>query len=352
MRFSTLHHADELVKDAGVNSVITEVDGGIGYLTLDRPRALNALDTPMIRAMRTALHDWREDDDVHTVLVRSTSPKAFCAGGDIRAVRQLVLDGRHGDAVEFFREEYELNREIAEYPKPYVALVDGICMGGGLGVSVHGSVRILTERAVLAMPETAIGFVPDVGATHFLPQLDGALGRYLGLTGARLPGLEAVAAGLGTHFVASADVPAFLEAVGDAGLDDVLTKFADPSPDSALPELSERVEATFGTAALADLPALLRQDDSDWATTALGQLTAASPLSLRLTDQLIRLGTDDDLRGCLRRELDVAASLIREPDFAEGVRATLVDKTRDARWSVAEPGAVPDTLVDRILAAH
>ena len=177
------------------DTLIAGRDGRIGRILLNRPKALNAIDLPMIRACSRALEEWRHDPHVHAVVIEGAGDRAFCAGGDIRALRQYELDGEHHRAEEFFREEYDLNLAIATYPKPYIALIDGICMGGGIGVSVHAPYRVATEHAAFAMPETAIGFFPDIGATFFLPRLPGQIGAYLGLTGARMQGADAVHAG-------------------------------------------------------------------------------------------------------------------------------------------------------------
>ena len=177
-------------------TVIARRDGRVGRIVLNRPQALNALDLAMIRACAQLLEGWRDEPQVHAVVIEGAGDRAFCAGGDIRALRQYELDGEHHKAETFFREEYELNLMIATYPKPYIALIDGICMGGGIGVSVHAPYRVATEHAAFAMPETAIGFFPDIGATFFLPRLPGEIGTYLGLTGARMQGADAVHAGL------------------------------------------------------------------------------------------------------------------------------------------------------------
>src|SRR5215831_190519 len=194
-------------------TVITRRDGRVGRILLNRPQALNAIDLPMIRACTRALATWHDDPHVHAVVIGGAGHRAFCAGGDVRALRQYELDGEHHKAETFFREEYELNLAIATYPKPYVALIDGICMGGGIGLSVHAPYRIATERAAFAMPETAIGFFPDIGATFFLPRLPGRLGAYLGLTGVRMQGGDAVHAGLATHFTPRAELAALSHAL-------------------------------------------------------------------------------------------------------------------------------------------
>ena len=184
-------------------TVIARRDGRVGRIVLNRPQTLNALDLPMIRACAEALETWRDDPHVHAVVIEGAGDRAFCAGGDVRALRQYQLDGEHHKAETFFREEYQLNLMIATYPKPYIALIDGICMGGGIGVSVHAPYRVATERAAFAMPETAIGFFPDIGATYFLPRLPGQVGTYLGLTGLRMQGADAVHAGIGHAFRAA-----------------------------------------------------------------------------------------------------------------------------------------------------
>ncbi len=194
-------------------TVIARRDGRVGRIVLNRPQALNALDLPMIRACTRALETWRDDPHVHGVVIEGAGERAFCAGGDVRALRQYELDGEHHKAETFFREEYALNLTIARYPKPYIALIDGICMGGGIGLSVHAPYRVATERAAFAMPETAIGFFPDIGATFFLPRLPGRLGAYLGLTGVRMQGGDAVHAGLATHFTPHAELAALSHAL-------------------------------------------------------------------------------------------------------------------------------------------
>ncbi|NUS13805.1 MAG: enoyl-CoA hydratase/isomerase family protein, partial [Streptomyces sp.] len=202
----------------GPEPVRTRVEpGGTGIVELARPAALNALDLTMVRLMTRALTAWRDDPAVRSVLVVSASPKAFCAGGDIVAVRAAGMAGDDAAVRAYFTAEYGLNALIARYPKPYTALIDGYAMGGGLGISVHGSARAVTERASLAMPETGIGFFPDIGASHFLPRLPGAYGWYLGLTGARVGGPDAVACGLATHHVPAAALPALRAALAADG---------------------------------------------------------------------------------------------------------------------------------------
>ncbi|MEV6006634.1 enoyl-CoA hydratase/isomerase family protein [Streptomyces sp. NPDC051976] len=319
----------------------TRVSAGTGVIALDRPGALNALDLTMVQLMTAALEEWRDDDAVRSVVVHSTSPKAFCSGGDIRAVREAALRGDDAAVLAYFSAEYALNAMIARYPKPYTALIDGYAMGGGLGVSVHGSARVVTERASLAMPETAIGFFPDIGASHFLPRLPGAVGWYLGLTGVRISGAAAVECGLATHYVPAADLPALEAALTGGGHPDpaaLLDAFATAAPPS--PELSGHraaVERCFGAPDLAGVWERLADEaaapsGAEWAAEALDALRRASPASLAITFELLRYGAGATLEQCLAHELELARAIARTPDFAEGVRAALVDKDRTPIW--------------------
>ncbi len=233
-------------------TVIARRDGRVGRIVLNRPQALNALDLAMIRACTRALTAWRDDPHVHGVVIEGAGDRAFCAGGDIRALRQYELDGEHHKAETFFREEYELNLMIATYPKPYVALIDGICMGGGIGVSVHAPYRVATEHAAFAMPETAIGFFPDIGATFFLPRLPGQIGTYLGLTGLRMQGADAVHAGLATHFTPRADLPALSHALAADG-PGALGPHAAPLPPFSLAAQRGAIDHCFGADGVAEI---------------------------------------------------------------------------------------------------
>ncbi|MEE4542345.1 enoyl-CoA hydratase/isomerase family protein [Streptomyces sp. V4-01] len=324
--------------DPSAPPVLTRVDAGTGVIELNRPRALNALDLTMVRLITEALLRWRDDDAVGSVVVRSTSPKAFCAGGDIRAVRDAGVRGDEEAVRRYFSAEYALDLLIARYPKPYTALVDGYAMGGGLGVSVHGSAMAVTERALLAMPESAIGFFPDIGASYFLPRLPGAVGRWLALTGARISGAAALEAGLATHYVPAAELPA-LEALLLEGAPPAaaLDRFATTPPPSELAGRRAAVDRCFGAPDLAGVRERLaaQEADREWAEETLAVLGGASPMSLRITWDLLLAGAGSSLEDCLARELDLAVRTAREPDFHEGVRALLIDKDRKPAWSAA-----------------
>ncbi|GAA4680112.1 enoyl-CoA hydratase/isomerase family protein [Gordonia humi] len=312
----------------------TAVQNGIGEIVLDRPKALNALDQSMIDDLHDTLTAWGDDDAVDTVLVTSASDRAFCAGGDIRAVRDSAVAGDAAAVTKYFASEYRVNQLIAEYPKPYVALVDGAAMGGGLGISVHGEIRVVTEKALIAMPETAIGFVPDVGSSYFLPRLPTGVGMWLGLTGARLRGADAVAVGLATHFVPSDRIERVAETIrSGAGIAAALADHRDPV-EATLP--LRKIADYFGDTNVEGIVGGLRGAVGDeWAEEMLALLGAGSPTSLFATARLIELGESSSLAECLERELSTAEKITAHPDFAEGVRAVLVDKDRDPSFAPA-----------------
>ena len=315
-------------------TVIARRDGRVGRIVLNRPKTLNALDLPMIRACAAALETWRDDPHVHAVVIEGAGDRAFCAGGDVRALRQYQLDGEHHKAETFFREEYKLNLMIATYPKPYIALIDGICMGGGIGVSVHAPYRVATERAAFAMPETAIGFFPDIGATYFLPRLPGQIGTYLGLTGLRMQGADAVHAGLATHFVPRADLPALSRALAEDG-PAALGVHAAPLPAFSLAARRAAIDHCFGADGMAENVRRLEAIGDEWATQTLAALRTVSPSALCWTLEALRRGADLTLPQCQAAELALTRTTMRHPDFAEGVRAMVVDKDRKPRWQPA-----------------
>ena len=331
------------------NTVIARRDGRAGRILLNRPQALNAIDLPMIRTCARALDAWRDDPHVHAVVIEGAGDRAFCAGGDIRALRQYELDGEHDRAEAFFREEYELNLGIATYPKPYIALIDGICMGGGIGVSVHAPYRVATEHAAFAMPETAIGFFPDIGATFFLPRLPGEIGTYLGLTGARAQGADAVHAGLATHFTPRAALPALSRALAEDGPSALGPHVAPLSAFSLAPHRAA-IDHCFGADSVAGIVRRLESVGDAWAAATLQTLRSVSPSALCWTLEALRRGADLTLPQCQAAELALTRTAMRHPDFAEGVRAMVVDKDRNPRWQPAriedvDPAAIAAMFV-------
>lgn len=311
--------------------VVTMRDGRIGRVRLNRPRTLNVLDLGMVRAITSALLAWKDDPTVHAVVIEGAGERAFCAGGDVRALRQAHLDGRPQDAEAFFSEEYALNLIISTYPKPHVALIDGICMGGGIGVSVHGTFRIATERAQFAMPETAIGFFPDIGATFILPRLPGELGTYLGLTGARVAGADSVHAGFATHFVPRARLAALSADLARDGVA-ALAAYAETLPPFALAPHRALIDGAFAADTVPEILARLETDGGAFARETIVALRTVSPSALVATLRLLRKGAQHALADTLHTELRATRTLAAAHDFLEGVRAMVVDKDRTPSW--------------------
>jgi enoyl-CoA hydratase len=305
--------------------------GGVGTVLLNRPQALNAFTLGMYRLFDPALRAWAGDPAIHAVLIEGAGDRAFCAGGDIRALRQNQLDGNRAPVDAFFTEEYALNRMIAAYPKPYIALIDGICMGGGIGVSIYGDYRVASEHAMFAMPETAIGFFPDIGATFFLPRLPGQLGTYLGLTGARVHGADAVHAGFATQFTPTAEMHQLSRALADDGTA-ALARHAAPLPAFTLQDQRAAIDTIFAADSIPDLLHRLEADNTDWARKTIDALRTVSPSALAWTLHILRDGAHRTLEQCLDAEFALTHTTMRHNDFIEGVRAMVVDKDRTPRW--------------------
>ncbi len=326
-----------------------EVDGPLGNLVLDRPAALNALDLAMFRGVEEALVRWRDDDRVRAVTIRGVG-RAFAAGGDIRAVRDAVLRGDGAYLRALYASEYGTNAIVAEYPKPYVALVDGYCMGGGLGLAMHGPFRVVTENAVLAMPETAIGFFPDVGCTYVFPRMPRRVGWYLGLTGYRMDAADALWCGLATHYVPSQMLAPLHAALrDDPSPERVVPRFAAERPASRLAKQAASIERCFGAPSLDAALAALENDGGEWARETLAMLLRMSPTALVTTWALFARGEALSLRACLGMELRVALRMLEMPDFVEGVRSVVVDKDRNPAWRPPTPAGVDTVAVQRFV---
>ena len=315
--------------------VRTHVADGLGWITLDRSRALNALDLSMVTTIGERLDEWSRLPGLRAVVIRSSDDRAFCAGGDIRAVREQSLAGDHAANRAFFTQEYAVNRRIAELPLPFVALIDGVCMGGGLGLSVHGSIRVVTERASLAMPETGIGFLPDIGATWFLPRLPGATGMFLGLTGHVADAADALHCGLATHFVPSHQLPGLLTGLADRStpVEETVARAAAPvGAAGAIALHGETIDECFGAPTLDEVLERLAGHADPWAVATGTELRRRSPWSAYVTFALLRAPVAT-LPEALTRELLVAMALTRTDDFLEGVRSVLVDRDRNPAWT-------------------
>ena len=342
----------------GSGDILVSHDDGVSTITMNRPAALNALTWRMVQRLSLQLAAWRDDPGVAAVLVKAAPGRAFCAGGDIRAVTDLVREQGVTAATAFFREEYRLNWRIHTFPKPYLAVLDGITMGGGVGISVHGSHRVVTERTLLAMPETGIGFIPDVGATWFLPRCPGAVGMYLGLTGARLNGADTLAAGLGTHAVPAARLAELEDMLAVELRPDkaqgvvtaCLGALADGIGPTELPQLRPSIDACFGADSTAEIFRRLEADPGEFAAEQLAALATKSPLAVALTFAQLKRGRSLSIEDALRLEYRVVHRLLAGHDFHEGVRALLIDKDRRPRWRHRDVAAVPGQEVEACLA--
>ena len=320
----------------GGQEIRFERRGRAGVVTMTRPKALNAVTHDMVLALSRALDAWARDDSVALVAITGEG-RAFCAGGDILEVYEAGRAGR--PLYEFFADEYRLNAAIARFEKPYVALVDGIVMGGGVGVSVHGSHRVFTENAVFAMPEVGIGFFPDVGGSHFLPRLKGSFGAYLALTGNRIRRGDALWSGIATHAARSSDVPALLDALCDTG-DAVAAcaRFAVDAPRETSDAAISTIGRHFSLERLEDIVASLAQaaDHGDEvARDALATIRTRSPTSLFVTLRQILDGGMLDMDECMRMEFRILCRMLTGHDFYEGIRAVLIDKGSTPAWRPA-----------------
>lgn len=319
--------------------ILCEVRGAAGMVLLDRPKALNALNLPMVRELARALDAWEKDPAVERIVVASTSEKAFCAGGDIRTLHDLGKAGRQDEMLAFWAEEYVLNARIQSYPKPYIALIDGIVMGGGVGISLHGSHRIAGDRYLFAMPEVGIGFFPDVGATYALPRLPGAAGIYLALTGDRVGAADALAFGLVTHAAPSARMAELTEALTRRGaLDEILAEFSHDPGQPKLAAERETIADCFGAPTLPEILARLDAaagDGSAFAAKLRQTLAVKSPTSVAIAFEQMRRGATLDFAEAMRTEFRIVSRIAHGHDFYEGVRAVVIDKDHAPHWQPA-----------------
>ncbi len=330
----------------GLNDVLVERRGRALWLTLNRPAAMNALNRTMCTTIQAALYGSIADPHVALVVVTGAGERAFCAGGDVVAMHAAGRAGAEGWQ-GFFHDEYRMNQTIARYPDPYVAILDGVTMGGGVGLSIHGRFRIATERTLFAMPETAIGLIPDVGGTHALPRLPGHIGTWLALTGARLKAADCLYAGIATHFVPveRLDLVGELLSTGDDPVEQILdTLSADPGQ-PPLATLRDAIDFHFAHDSIEAIQASLATGD-DWAQSTHATIAAMSPTSLKLTLRALRAGAGSDIEGALRTEYRVVSHIQGGHDFYEGVRAVLIDKDKSPKWSPATLAGVGDTELD------
>jgi len=336
------------MSDAVTQDVLTIVEGGAGRLRLNRPRAIHALTLPMCSAMIVALQEWRGDDAVEVVLIDHAEGRGFCAGGD---VIKASTDAEVAHA--FFHEEYRLNHLLFTYAKPTVAFMDGVTMGGGVGIAQPCKYRIATENTLFAMPETGIGLFPDVGGGWYLSRLDGAMGEYLALTGARLDGAECAALGLATHYVPSEKLAALKTAIAaDPRAVERLIEAASVAPPAAsILEKRSLIDRLFAHREYEDVLAALIADKSSWAEATLGTLRRKSPQACKVSLRLVLDGRKRmDFADEIRAEYGVVVHVCQRPDFAEGVRALLVDRDNRPKWNPNTAEGVTDHMIDTIFA--
>ena len=338
------------------DSVLLRREGGAAFITLNRPKAINALTHAMVLRISAALEEWARDDSVEIVVITGAGERGLCAGGDIRAVRDAILAGRPLAAAEFWRDEYVLNLAIAQYTerhaKPYVAIMDGIVMGGGVGISAHGSVRIVTERSRIAMPETGIGFIPDVGGTYLLSRAPGELGTHLALTGAPIGPADAIFCGLADHFVPSAALPEFTASVGVDGVHAALAAALAheiPAPEPELARQQDWIDECYAAETVEEVIERLRRQGGEEAKQTAETILSKSPTSLKVTFAAIRRARQlPDLAHVLEQEFLASCAQLTSPDdFIEGVRAQVIDKDRNPRWNPASLSEVSEDEVAR-----
>ncbi len=325
--------------------ILFEQRGTIGLITLNRPKALNALTHAMCLDMKAQLSVWASDGGIACVVIRGAGERAFCAGGDIRA---LYDSGRAGTpyALDFYRDEYRLNAAIKHFPKPYIALIHGIVMGGGVGVSVHGSHRIANETTSFAMPETGIGLFPDVGGSYFLPRSPGEIGMFLAMTGARLKTADSLYAGVATHFVPSAKWDELITQLANgASPDVVLQALGETIPGDYLCAHRAAIDRVFAGNSVDQILAALDGEHTDWASDTASIIRAKSPTSLKIAFRQIREGGKLSFDDCMRMEFRMVNRIIAGHDFYEGVRATILDKDGAPKWVPPSLSGVKDADV-------
>ncbi|MDP3532659.1 MAG: enoyl-CoA hydratase/isomerase family protein [Alphaproteobacteria bacterium] len=335
------------------DEIIIQERNNLGILTLNRPKALNALNYAMIKTLTKQLKVWADDNSIKAVLVKGAGDKAFCAGGDVRAMYHAKQQGEHDFLIQFYEDEYNLNYLINTFPKPYISFLNGITMGGGAGVSINGKYRLATEKLIFAMPETNIGFFPDVGGTHFLSRCPDAMGLYLGLTGDKIDAKDSYALGLVTHYTSSSSLPALEETLietqwGDDSfqqIDDILSEIHQDPGTHPLKNKEKIIEHCFGQKDINSIITTLKATDDSWAKNCADQLMQKSPTSLKVTHKQIILGKNLDLKKGLEMEYRLSQSFMNENEFFEGVRALLIDKDQKPIW---QPSKLDDISAQQV----
>jgi enoyl-CoA hydratase len=339
------------------NDILFTELGSLGVVTLNRPQALNALSHAMAIALYEKLTAWIIDEDVKAVLIYADNGKAFCAGGDIRNIYDARLDPEL-KIKQFFWDEYRLNRCIQHYKKPYIALLDGITMGGGVGISLHGSHRIVTENFSFAMPETGIGFFPDVGGSYLLSRCPGQTGIYLGLTGARIKAADALYLNLADHFVHSERKAELIDALASTQLNgdahtafmNIVKAYSTAAETAPLAAHRELIDRCFAFDTVEEIITALQTCDQEWCTNTAKILLSKSPTSLKVTLQQLRKAKSMEFDQCMQMEYRMTMRFLQEQDFYEGIRAVIVDKDQKPNWQPADLAAVQRSDIEKYFA--
>lgn len=330
--------------------ILTRIEGRAGRITFNRPAALNALDHDMAMAIEAAIDGWRDDPTVALIVIDAVGEKAFCAGGDIAAVYRAGIAGDLRPGRDFWRDEYRMNAKIAEYPKPVVSFMQGFVMGGGVGVGGHASQRIAGDTTQIAMPETGIGLIPDVGGTLILARAPGRVGEYLGLTGGRIGAADALYAGFADHYLPEAEWPGLIARLVETGDPGVIPRGLVPAAKGQLADRRPQIEAGFGGRDIHEIVASLEAAGTQFAADTLKVLRRNSALSLEATLRLVRMTrAEPTIRAALSNEFRFTFRAVEEADFLEGVRAQIIDKDRNPQWKYS-PETLPMAEVTRLLA--
>ena len=334
--------------------ILVRVEGHAGIISLNRPSALHALTLPMVHAMTEALLEWRNLTDVKCIVIDHAEGRGFCAGGDIAFLRNSAINDGGESGRKFFHDEYQLNHLLFTYPKPVVAFMDGICMGGGVGISQPARYRIATENTKFAMPETGIGLFPDVGGGWYLARLEGRVGQFLALTGSRVAGSGCLALGLATHYLPSSaldEAKARIASEDVERIDGILGTLSETPPASKVVETLFQINRHFASDHFEDILASLEGDESEWAMRELATLRTKSPQTCKVALRQLSAGAAmSDFADNMAMEYRIASRVIVRPDFAEGVRAVIIDKDNAPNWDPATPEGVTDDLIEAIFA--
>ena len=333
-----------------MTDVLIRKSGQIGQITMNRPKALNAITADMCADIYAALGDWANDDNVKMVLFDATGDRAFCAGGDISDLYHTAKAGDYASGQKFWRDEYRLNARIFEFPKPVVSLMQGFTMGGGVGIGCHASHRVVGDTSQIAMPECGIGLVPDVGGSLILSRAPGRLGEYLGITGTRMGPGDAIHAGFADYFIPQSQWPTLTDKLIETGDWTRVDACAEPAPDAPLAALQPEIDSHFGGETLSDILRSLRHSSTDFAARAIQKLNRNAPLAMACAVQIIhRVRGADTIRRSLEQEYRFTHRAAQQGDIIEGIRAQIIDKDRSAHWAHDIPDQVTGAEVTKML---